>query len=48
MNVLQMALVSDSRLETFHFYQGYQFISAGYVAKLQPEGIRISCSGSSR
>jgi putative transposase len=48
MEALEMALASGSRPEIFHSDQGCHFTSAGYVAKLQTEDIKISWSSRRR
>jgi putative transposase len=43
-----MALEGGRRPEIFHSDQGCQFTSGDFVARLQAEGIKISCSGRKR
>ena len=39
LDALEMALASNRKPEIFHSNQGYQFISGGFVAKLQANRI---------
>jgi len=43
-----MALSSVRRLQIIHYDQGCQFTSTDFMARLQTEKIKISCSGRKR
>jgi putative transposase len=48
LEALDMALGSGRKPEIFHSDQVCQFTSSDYVARLQAEGIKVSCSGRKR